>query len=323
MNKWLWTKIVVTVFLFFLVFKNLGNQTNGLSFTETIARISLWWIFASAVLNFASQLLQNWQWKILLEKQDIFIPFKECLKIFFVGQFFNNFGLGNVSGDVKKIYDINKYSKDLKGSFIATFFDRLFGLFVLNSYAMFVGVLYFYDDPGIRVILYISVMIFVAILLFFCCLLSARVGDVFSYLLSMLPIAVVKEKFDSIRSRFYKYRKSRIWTKILIISAFIQLFRIMANYCIALAISVVVPFSYFMFFVPIIGIAVAIPISIGGYGIREYLGQQLFGSVGVTELDALIMQLLAPVIMFGLSLFGAYYFLADKSAGKKVVLEKS
>jgi hypothetical protein len=62
-----------------------------------------------------------------------------------------------------------------------------------------------------------------------------------------------------------------------------------------------------------IGIVSALPISIGGFGPREYLAQTLFGSVGMSAVDAVAMQELAWVIPMILSLFGILEFLSRKT----------
>ena len=49
----------------------------------------------------------------------------------------------------------------------------------------------------------------------------------------------------------------------------------------------------------------ALPISIGGFGPREFLAQSLFARAGVPGLESVVIQLLAYFVSLILSLFGA------------------
>jgi hypothetical protein len=53
----------------------------------------------------------------------------------------------------------------------------------------------------------------------------------------------------------------------------------------------------------------ALPISIGGFGPREFLAQSLFARAGVASLESVVIQLLAYFVSLLLSLFGAFAFL--------------
>ncbi|MFM6151594.1 MAG: hypothetical protein ACKPE3_01130, partial [Sphaerospermopsis kisseleviana] len=56
------------------------------------------------------------------------------------------------------------------------------------------------------------------------------------------------------------------------------------------------------------GIVTALPISIGGFGPRELVAQNLFMRVGVTPMDAVVLQFVAYLLGLGCSLLGALEF---------------
>ena len=55
-----------------------------------------------------SNFLGSIQWRALLQLQDIHLPFKQVVLLYFVGVFFNNFMVGNVGGDAVRIYDLKR-----------------------------------------------------------------------------------------------------------------------------------------------------------------------------------------------------------------------
>lgn len=140
-------KLVVTLVPAYFVYRNIVSAPDWevgdlqeLFSTKSILPFILALVFL-AISNFTACL----QWKLLLEKQNVHLKYGLLLKIFYVGLFFNNFMPGNVGGDVKKIYDIRMQGgQDSVGAGLtATFFDRLFGLFMVTVFALGMGLLFF------------------------------------------------------------------------------------------------------------------------------------------------------------------------------------
>jgi len=76
-----------------------------------------------------------------------------------------------------------------------------------------------------------------------------------------------------------------------------------------LSIGVDISISWYFYYIPLIAVVSALPISIGGFGPRELMAQTLFMRVGVSSMEAVIMQLLAYSVNLAVSLLGAFQFL--------------
>jgi len=76
---------------------------------------------------------------------------------------------------------------------------------------------------------------------------------------------------------------------------------------IAQGVGVQLSFVHFMFFVPVIIIATFLPISIGGWGVRENTAIFFLGTVGVNAEDAFLISVLFGVIMILASLPGSMW----------------
>lgn len=307
-------KVVISVSLIALVFFNIKSKPE-LADSDFLIRfldIAPQSLIAAFGLLFLSMILNSLQWHWLLSAQKIEINFKDSLKYYFVGLFFNNFMLGNAGGDVKKIYDITKKHDSLGGGFTATIFDRLFGLFFLNGLSLAMGVFFFAKDPNLSLYILPSTFLFVSFIVVFCALFSQRFGDFSSKIFRTIRMDFVANKFDSIRSHFYLYRKWNLWLKIIPMSSFIQILRVSVHYVIALGLGIDLPISYFLYFIPIIAVVSALPISIGGFGPREFVAQKLFLVAGVSLVDSVIIQLLAYGVTLIVSLLGAIEFMRPK-----------
>jgi len=88
----------------------------------------------------------------------------------------------------------------------------------------------------------------------------------------------------------------------------VQILRVLLSYYVARAIGIDVSINYFFLFIPIIFLILMIPISIGGFGIREGASVLLFASVGVNQADAFMMGLLTSFVIMLYSIPGGLLF---------------
>ncbi len=251
------------------------------------------------------------QWKLLLEKQGINMSYGRLLKLYYVGLFFNNFMPGNVGGDVKKVYDIRMQGgQDTVGAGLtATMFDRLFGLFFVTLFALGMGVLFFVHDDAQRAFIWPSIWIFLGFCALFACLCSRRLGNLCNRLMSICLPKKVSDRFEHMFKRFRDFRSVKLWVQISLLSLVTQSLRIFVHYFCGISIGVDLSISWYFYYIPLVAIVSALPISIGGFGPREFLAQSLFARAGVASLESVVIQLAAYFVSLILSLFGAVAFL--------------
>ncbi|PWJ69122.1 MULTISPECIES: lysylphosphatidylglycerol synthase transmembrane domain-containing protein [unclassified Fibrobacter] len=251
------------------------------------------------------------QWKLLLEKQDVHLSYARLLKLYYVGLFFNNFMPGNVGGDAKKVYDIRMQGgQDTVGAGLtATFFDRLFGLFFITLFALAVGLLFFVHDPEQRAFMWPSLWICLGFCMLFASLFSRRLGGLVCRLMTKFLPAKISERLMHMFKRFQQFRSVKLWISINVLSAITQSLRIFVHYFCGIAVGVDLSMSWYFYYIPLVAIVSALPISIGGFGPRELLAQSLFARAGVANLPSVVIQLLAYLVSLILSLVGAFLFL--------------
>jgi uncharacterized protein (TIRG00374 family) len=303
--------LLLTLLLGYAVWRNIastpGMESND--FWEALAGIR--WGFVGLAL--AALALSNFtgclQWKQLLAKQKIAMTYKELLRFFYVGLFFNNFMPGNVGGDVKKIYDIHTRSSETVGAAVsATLFDRLFGLYALNILALVVGALFVWKDPSQRFFVLPSLWVFVGFSVFLALLFSRRLGRVFHFM---------GKRARHLQQRFLDFRDARLLLQVISLSGVTQILRVLSHFFCGMALGVEIAVSWYFYYIPMIAMVSALPISIGGFGPRELLAQKLFALAGVGSMQAVLVQLLAYLANLVVSLLGALEFLGRKSEPQK------
>jgi len=288
-------KLLVSATLCFFVWKSISATP------VTIENVEYKYLFFAVLCIFFSYFSGCLQWKQLLAKQNITMTYVKLLRFYFVGCFFNNFMPGNVGGDLKKIYDINRNSKETVGAAVsATVLDRLCGLYVLCGFALLVGVAFFWQDPAQKNFIWPSLLVFLGFSIALCLLFSRRLGKLFSFL---------GGRALHLHGRFQAFRTKRLFAQLFSLSVVTQSFRVFSHFFCGLAIGVNIDPSWYFYYVPLIAIVSALPISIGGFGPREFMAQSLFVRVGVEPAEAVIVQLLAYGVNLVVSLLGAIDFL--------------
>jgi len=275
--------------------------------------------FALALATFAASLaLGSVQWRKLLGVQDIHITAGKAVSYYYVGAFFNVILPSNIGGDVVRVYDVYRDSGKSNETIAATVTDRMLGLVALGLLAMPAG-LYIASsrgalgpESGFGAAGALIVLAFVASLVFaFLVFMNRRFARGIARLLRPFFIGGTRERAKDIYESFHLYRRNmRHLLAALGIAVMVQVLRVLVHYEVSLALGLDIPAIYFFLFIPVIAIFIALPISIGGLGIREGLGVVLFCGVvpGLAEEQAFSMELLAGVVGALVSLIGGVLY---------------
>ena len=301
-------KLLVSAVLCFFVWQSIVSTPgiNSANFIAVIRNINYEYLLFAVLCIFLSYFSGCFQWKQLLAIQNVKMTYVNLLRFYFTGSFFNNFMPGNVGGDLKKIYDVNRNSKETLGAAIsATFLDRLCGLYILCAFALAVGLAFFWKDPNQKYFLLPSLFIFLGFSFAICMLFSRRFG----YLLFGKILSFLGKRLLRLHGRFQAFRTNKLFMQLFLLSAATQSLRILSHYFCALSIGIDISISWYFYYIPLVAIVSALPISIGGFGPREFMAQSLFARVGVGSMEAVIMQLLAYIANLAVSLIGAADFL--------------
>ena len=129
-------KILVSGLLVFFVLRGVGIDRVA----EVLKDANKTWLAGGLILFSLSHFLGSLQWWLLLDSENIRLSWKKCISFYYVGLFFNNFFIGSLGGDVFRMVDIRRYSKNGTGAVSTVMLDRFIGLFVLSGMAVFSSV---------------------------------------------------------------------------------------------------------------------------------------------------------------------------------------
>ncbi len=287
-------KVVLSVVALYYVFRKIDFQET----VEAVVGINVWLLLVSIILYAISQVISSYRLNTFYQYIPVKISVIANVKLYWLGMFYNMFLPGGVGGDGYKIFLLNKYYKTSVKRLIGTIFaDRLSGLAVIVIYIC--GLVYFIDydlgksgvpEGGIKLVHEILVWI----------------NPFLNYFVVFIPIIAIGYY---IYLKLFSSHLSPVTWKVFTLSLIIQGLQMISAILILKSmgteLSGMEDDYLFLFFLS--SIMSAIPISLGGLGLREVTF--MFGSqyLGLNEDHAVALSLIFYLISLFISLFGGYY----------------
>jgi len=243
-------KLAITCLAFYLVFR----KVSWVEFTALFRQLYFTWVAAAFLLYNFSQCLSAARLLFFYRSIDMPLTYAQCLSLYYRAMFYGLFLPGGVSGDAYKVVKLqNNYQRSYRELITATFSDRANGLVVLLSIGL---MLIFYVNRKLSV--FINGLPFIIIL-------SLIAGWVL-YIWLMYTFA----------KPFH-----RLIFKASVLSAVIQSVQLLAFFCILAALNIsTTQWIYYGILFYGGSVLSALPISISGMGIREWVmvtGSGIFG----------------------------------------------
>ena len=286
-------QVLVTVALLWFVFRDPAKRAEMLA---TLRGANPWWLLAGIAIYGVVELMAGWRWVLLLRVQGVRLSVARTFSLLLIGLFFNFFIPGGTGGDVVKIYYLLKETHGQRtAALLSVLMDRIIGLIALIVLAGVIIALHWewlVSTPTTAQGVWTTLLI-----------LGASVsGILFSFtvtgfgLVHRLPARFpMRDRLAEFALAYNLY--ARAWRPsvaafFLSMGAHLGYFAVF--FCAAAAFraeGVRVPtLAQLTAILPVVNTIVAMPISLGGIGIREGLFQVFLGQLcGVTEAVAVVI----------------------------------
>lgn len=258
-------------------------------------------------------LVQAARWQVLLRANGFAIPFGRTFRITWAGIFFNQVLPGSVGGDIAKGLMISRGEARKAGLWGTVLLDRLVGLgtvIVIAGIAMAPAL----GRPDLRPVVALIVTLLgggaVGAALYFSPALRRTPWA--QRLKNRLPFrASVKEVDDVLKTTRHAPR-AILWGAAL--SAVGQAVTILATFGLAWSMGIRgLSVGDFFLIQPIIFLVTAVPVSIGGWGVEQFISVHLFGMAGMAPNEAVALSVLSKLATLAASLPGGLLFAAGKT----------
>lgn len=268
-----------------------------------VARSSIW-VLAGVVLSLiALSLPQAWRWQMVLKSQGHHLPFLRMWSMNMAAHFFNQTLPSSIGGDAIRMFEGSRAGLPPRASVNSVLVDRFCGLVGLITVAT-AGqpfLVRLIDDPVAR--LYMALVVAGG---FATAMLLVAAGLRLPGRLKWRRIRHLAAFFEDLGALV---RQPRRWLPVLAISVFVQLSLPVLVYALATSAEIDLSFGACLAVVPSVILLTVVPISVGGWGVREGAMVVGLGFVGVAASDALAVSLLFGASAIAAGIPGAAFWL--------------
>lgn len=309
-------QLAITAGLLWWIFRDPEQNRKMLgAIQKAVADGGVWWFLPGAVALGLAIMLQTQRWIILLRVQEITIGYGRAFRIMLCGMFFNLFLLGSTGGDVIKIFFIMREAPTRKaGALLSVFIDRVVGVLALAAVSAVVILLRWKELMASAPMGVLTVAVILGGSIGF--IVTAWLVDRLNLTAKLPAWLPMHAKIVEAAAAFSEYARARgsVGSAFLIsLPAHLLIFSTFyfAAQAFGSGLSLLAIFSV----MPVVSAVTALPISLGGAGVREGLFITLLGALYQTPKEIAMSISIAGFLMAVLwSLVGGLVYLFYRSS---------
>ena len=302
-------KLSVSIILLVILF----SRIDVAQLWATARQASVPWLLAALAVFALSTLVAVWRWNLLLKTQHIEIARASLLGSYLVATYFNNFLPSNIGGDVIRISDTARVANSKTLATTVVLMDRVLGLialvFVAALGATAVGRLHHAAAPIWPVWLWAG---FLAGAAATTPAVFAPVG--FGRLLRPLTVfhpEWVGGRIQTLTGALARFGEGPGTLVAAFAGAiFVQGALVLFYFAVAYALHLDVAIWDLAVVVPVSFVVQLLPVSVGGFGVREATFSYYFHRIGQPIEDAILLSLVAQTLLMLFSLSGGAVYVA-------------
>lgn len=246
------------------------------------------------------EILLFYRWKMLLTAQGIALPSKSIINAFCGSMFFNLFLPSSIGGDVARSLNVSLHTKRKSVAVASVLLDRLSGFVGLVAVALFSLIVgsRFISEPLVYVILFCLTLLLAG---FFIIIFNQRIYRKLNSFDHKKPGFL--DAIRKLHAELYFFRAHPVVLyRNLFYSIVIQCGASFVSYLLLRALKVKINIIFPFVLSPLIAIITALPVSIGGMGLREVSSVFFYTKAGIAKDIALGQSILnfAIVALYGL-----------------------
>jgi glycosyltransferase 2 family protein len=284
-------RIVISVIL--IVW--LVQMINGSQLLQALSGANVWFIALMVLVCNADRVLMAYKWNLLLKAKGLRLPLISAVSAYYKSTFWGSLFLPTVGADAVRIFEVSKQTGRVEDLVSSVVLERLFGLIsvaLVGLVSLSLFVVYIDSNEWLNLV-WLAIGVVLAGLILWVSFSKIALGRLFAWTNRWRGLG----KIDRIWASYQEYANHRrVLGTFLGWSVLEQMVSVINWYLVARALHVEIPFVTFLMFVPIIVLAVRMPISFDGFGVREVLAVYFFGLVGVAQSQAFLVAFVTAII---------------------------
>ncbi len=286
-------------------------QVGGRGVFNALLGADLRLLVLASTLFLSGVVIRVFRWRALLRGLGLRPPFLLLFKLYLVGGFFNSFLPSGFGGDVVRVLELGRDAEDNAAALGTVVVDRLTG--ILSLMAMGLVVLPFARGlmPWLQWLLVLAAtggLAAGALLL---------EGKLLRRMTSHLPsrFALTGDgKLAQVYAAVTGCGAAAIWAA-MGFSTLFNLVNVAVYWLCARAVGIELGLPFYFVVVPLLSLALLLPISVGGLGARDWVGQILLGPTGVVETATAAWTLSVWAVSGVVGLIGGVIYLLQGMTG--------
>ena len=285
-------KYLTSGFLLFFIYYQYGH-----SIYKIIYLVDYKYIILIIFISILQYIFSAIRWMYISKHTDLKLEFFYSLKFYYIASFFNNILPGGIVGDIYRIYQTSVNKKEISKmgkSLQSVIYERLSGQIMLLLVFLVSLTFYFLVNAKYAAFLILFVLCFT---IFF-------IGKIFfQYSIKKFIIT------ESIRKNLNLLFSGKIFWRHLFYSFLVVSSYILIYIISALSLNLEIDYLAFLVFSPIILFSMTLPISIGGWGIRELTALLISFLLGLSASASISVSIIYGVLNLLCSFPGLLFFL--------------
>jgi len=301
-------KIIVSLGLIVFLIAQLDFQ----SVVVLLASLDVVVILSVILIMFMQILMAARRWSNVLQSLNFDVKYDLVLLLLWVGLFFNNVLPSSVGGDLIRGYYLKQQKVDLLGTITSVVLDRMFGVLALVvlflcSLPFLMELLDLNDSALIYRSFYVIMTIVIVVLIIILYMRSRSES--------------IKLFLNGIKDFFFTCPFCNL--RVFFISLCIHLLSIMIMFFLSIGLHIDVSWYQIVLVVPMVMLLTLLPISIGGWGVRESAMVLGMGYVGVAQEEAFALSLAYGLLTLVVSIPGVIAWIQLKRRHSRILLGNS
>ncbi len=273
-----------------------------------------WWVLAAAIgLQLAAYAVGAWRWSILLALHRLGHRLGNLVQIYLIGALFNNLLPSSAGGDLLRAYHIYRQRHGLAVAVSPIITERVLGLVTLIGTAAIAVLFVTADNPLAGIFSTLLPMLLVGAVLILTLLASGGVyWPLHRFFERWRDVRLVAAVLRIAESSHRYLNQPRVVLRVVALSILMQGIEVVVFWLLGRGVGAETELLSYVVVVPLIFVASALPITIGGLGVRETAAIALFGLYGMAQDPAAAVMVLFLLVLIATSLPGLYFFLHMK-----------
>lgn len=285
-----WVRLAITIAILIYLASEIDMRAAALA----VVRVDPRYLALVLVLVACDRVVMILRWVLLLRASRVEIEARDAARIFLISSFVGSFLPAGIGGDVARAYGLWKVTSDTAEALASVAIDRVLGIVALLVMGVAGLVATTTTISDWRLVASIVLLLGGCLALLWAdrlvaALMPARLGE-----------QRLGRRLRGIGSALSRYRsRPGALAHVLAWSIAVQILRIVQAYVLGLGLGILIPFRYYLVFMPVALLMLLLPISVSGFGLPQAMIVWLTRPLGTPDEQSFALSTL--IVLTGLA----------------------